>query len=94
MPSISQNQMELFLATATDLAPKEQQDLMARNWFSLARQKRTEPIEHYFGKSWVKIKPTDGHGIATIFDNDVIIFALSHYMDAVNKNNDVGRRFY
>ena len=94
MGRIRQEQMELFLATAADIAPKEQQDLMARNWFSLARQKRTTPIVHTFGNSWVKIKPSDGHGLATIFDNDVIIFTLSHYMNAVNQNQSVGRRFF
>jgi len=94
MGQIIQEQMELFMATAADIAPKEQQDLMARNWFSLARQTRTQPIVHTFGASWVKIKPTDGKGLATIFDNDVIIFTLSHYMNAVNQNHDVGRRFY
>ena len=94
MVRINQDQMELFIATATDISPKEQQELMQRCWFSLARQKRTEPILHQFGESWVKITANEKYGMATIFDNDVMIFALSHYMNAINQNHSVGRRFF
>lgn len=94
MVKINLEQMELFIATATDISPKEQQELMQRCWFNLARQKRTKPIEHHFGESWVKISGNKEFGIASIFDNDVVIFALSHYMNAINQNHKVGRRFF
>ena len=85
--------MDLFIASASDISPKSQQDLMARNWFSLAKQKRTEPIEHHFNDSWVKITGNPKHGIATIFDNDVLIFVIAQYMSAINNNIPTGRRF-
>jgi plasmid replication initiation protein len=86
-------QIDLFIASASDVSPKSHQDLMARNWFSLAKQKRTEPIEHHFNESWVKITGNPEHGIATIFDNDVLIFVIAQYMFAVNNGMPTGRRF-
>jgi plasmid replication initiation protein len=93
MARIPVGQFDLFIASASEVSPKEHRDLMARNWFSLAKQKRTEPIEHTFGENWVKITGDDSYGIATIFDNDVLLFVISQYMSAINNNIPTGRRF-
>ena len=85
--------MDLFVASATDISPKEHQDLMSRCWFSLAKQKRTEPIEHSFGDSWVKVSGDDKYGIATIFDNDILLFAIAQLMFNLNNKLATGRRF-
>ena len=89
MARIAQNQLDLFIAAASDISPKSHQDLMARNWFSLSKHKRTQPIEHSFGDNWVKITGNENHGIATIFDNDVLIFVIAQYMNAINQGADV-----
>lgn len=93
MARIPAGQLDLFIASASDVSPKEHQDLMARNWFSLAKQKRIKPIEHRFGDNWVKITGNPKYGIATIFDNDVLLFAISQYMNALNNGMATGRRF-
>jgi plasmid replication initiation protein len=93
MVKLPQGQMDLFIASASDVSPKSHQDLMARNWFSLAKQKRIEPIEHHFNDSWVKVTGNPKHGLATIFDNDVLIFVIAQYMSAINHNIPTGRRF-
>jgi plasmid replication initiation protein len=93
MVRVPSGQLDLFIANASDVAPKEHQDLMARNWFSLAKKRRTQPIKHRFGDNWVKITGEQEHGIATIFDNDVIIFVIAQYMHAINHGMEVGRRF-
>jgi plasmid replication initiation protein len=90
---IPQTQLDLFIATASDLAPKSHQDLMARNWFSLSKRRRTEPIIHSYQDNWVKITGNARHGIATIFDNDVLIFVIAQYMNAINHGMKTGRRF-
>jgi len=90
---IPQTQLDLFIATASDLAPKSHQDLMARNWFSLSKRKRTEPIIHSYQDNWVKITGNARHGIATIFDNDVLIFVIAQYINAINNGMKTGRRF-
>lgn len=93
MARIPQGQLDLFIAPASDVAPKEHQDLMARCWFNLAKQKRTEPIQHDFNDNWVKITGNPKYGIATIFDNDVLLFAIAQYMWAINHGLKTGRRF-
>ena len=93
MARIPQSQIDLFIATASDISPKSHQDLMARNWFSLSKRKRIKPIEHSYQENWVKITGSDKHGIATIFDNDVLIFVIAQYMSALNNGLKTGRRF-
>ena len=91
MASSPPQQIDLFIASATDVSPKEQQDLMARCWFNLAKRKRVSPIEHHFGDSWVKITANEKYGMATIFDNDLIIFAVAQLMHNLNHGMAVGR---
>lgn len=93
MARIPIGQQDLFIASASDVAPKEHQDLMARCWFNLAKQKRTEPIIHDYNDNWVKITGNPKYGIATIFDNDVLLFAIAQYMSALNNGLKTGRRF-
>ena len=93
MAVIQTNQLDLFIASATDVSPKNHQDLMARCWFNLSKKKRTTPIEHKFNESWVKISADEKYGIATIFDNDILIFTIAQLMAAVNSKKDTGRRF-
>ena len=75
------------------LANKEQRELMSRCWFSLALKKRTEAIEHRFGDNYVKITGTDDYGIATVHDSTVLQFATSHYIAALNRGEEISRRF-
>lgn len=75
------------------LANKEQRELMSRCWFSLANQKRTASIEHRFGENYVKISGTDDYGIATVHDSAVLQFATSHYIAALNRGEEISRRF-
>ena len=75
-----------FMAVASDVAVKDQMDLMSRSWFSLTA-KRTEPIEYSFDdrrskrKETVRITGTQEHGIATIFDQDLLIFVISQLVE-------------
>ena len=84
--------MDLFVPTASDVSPKEQQDLMSRCWFALSKRKRYEPIEHQFGSNWVRVSGTESSPIATIFDNDLLLYLISHLMHAVNNGQEVSRR--
>lgn len=93
MAKLPQAQLDLFIAAASDVSPKAHQDLMSRNWFSLSKKKRTIPIVHKIDDSFVQITGDDRFGIATIFDNDVLIYVLSQYMNALNHGLEIGRRF-
>ena len=88
-----------FTASPANVAPKDQIDLMARNWFSLTPG-RTAPIEHEYldAKSGltetVRITGSAEHGIATIFDQDLLIFAISQWIEAKRAGSEPSRRIH
>jgi plasmid replication initiation protein len=76
------NQLELFRALPGDLAPRDAQDLMAYPFFSLAKSKRTVPIDFRAGSIAIRVEPVPEHGMATIWDADVLIWAASQIVEA------------
>jgi plasmid replication initiation protein len=88
----SSDQLDLFVIVGADVAARQKSDLMARNWFSLGKNKRTELIQHKFGDDWIKVSGNERYGIATIWDQDVLIFLISQLNAARNEGRSVGRR--
>lgn len=86
-----------FMAVAADVAVKDQMDLMSRCWFSLTAH-RTEAIEHAFEdrrskrRETVRITGTHEHGIATIHDQDLLIFVISQLVEANRAGLQASRR--
>lgn len=96
---IENQDLARFTASPSDVAPKDQIDLMARNWFSLTPG-RTAPIEHEYvdGKTGltetVRITGSAEHGIATIYDQDLLIFAISQWIEAKRNGLEPSRRVH
>lgn len=68
---------DLFVSSVSDINAKSAQDLMARNWFSLAKHRQTA-IEHRIGKDYIRVTGNKKFGgIANIWDHDIIIFLIS-----------------
>jgi plasmid replication initiation protein len=80
--SAEREQLELFRALPGDLAPRDAQDLMAYPFFSLAKSRRTTPIDFKMGEITIKVEATPEHGMATIWDADVLIWAASQIVQA------------
>lgn len=78
-------QPDLFLAHVTDAAFRDQLDLMSVPVVSLAKGKRKEPIRFKRGDIEVEVSAPAHLGIATIWDMDVVLWAISQLNDAVNK---------
>ena len=74
--------------SSADYRPKHVVDLMARNWFSLSKH-RTDAIRHSakYGddEMWVEITAAEGQGLATIWDEDVLIFAVAKKVHEINQ---------
>jgi len=64
------------------MAPRDSQDLMAYPFFSLAKSKRVKPIDFLAGHVTIRVEGTQEHGIATIWDADVLIWAASQIVQA------------
>ena len=75
-------QLELFRAHGTALAPRDAQDLMAYPFFSLAKSRRTQPIDYAFAGVMVRAEAVAEHGMATIWDADILIWAASQIVEA------------
>ena len=75
-------QLDLFRALPGDMAPRDSQDLMAFPFFSLAKSRRTAPIDFRSGNITIRVEGTAEHGIATIWDADLLIWAASQIVEA------------
>ena len=74
--------LDLFRALPGDLAARDAQDLMAYPFFSLAKSKRVVPIDFRAGKIAIRVEAVPEHGMATIWDADVLIWAASQIVEA------------
>ncbi len=69
------------------VSTRDAQDLMAWPFFSLAKSRRVAPIDFRMGETWISVEPVPEHGMATIWDADILIWAASHLVEA----RDAGR---
>ncbi|KAB2693107.1 replication initiator protein A [Brucella intermedia] len=82
-----------FVVATGDAAPRDQRDLMERPFFSLAKSPRTKPILYKAADVEVQVLGMPEHGMATIWDADVLIWAASQIVAAEN-NGLITSRFF
>jgi plasmid replication initiation protein len=76
--------LDPFVVPTGDANPRDQRDLMERPFFSLAKARRTVPINYVSGGVQVEVFAVPEHGMATIWDADVLIWAASQIVQAQN----------
>jgi plasmid replication initiation protein len=81
-PRSERDQLELFRALPGELAPRDAQDLMTYPFFSLAKTHRTTPIDFRMNEVTIRVEAVSEHGMATIWDADVLIWAASQIVEA------------
>jgi plasmid replication initiation protein len=86
------NRLKAFRALAADLAPRDLQDLMSYPFFSLTKSKRIQPINYNAGDITIRVEGTTEHGVATIWDADVLIWAASQITEARDAGIETSRR--
>lgn len=75
-------QLDLFRALPGDFAPRDAQDLMAYPFFSLSKSHRVAPIDFSAGTVSIRVEAVPDHGMATIWDADILIWAASQIVEA------------
>ena len=85
--------LDPFEALGGTVAPRDQRDLMERPFFSLAKAKRVKPILYKTGNTEVQVYAVPEHGMATIWDADVLIWAASHLVEAADRGLPTSRFF-
>jgi plasmid replication initiation protein len=75
-------QLEPFRCLPGDLVPRDAQDLMAYPFFSLAKTHRKTLIDFRMNDVAIRIAASPEHGMATIWDADILIWAASQIVEA------------
>jgi plasmid replication initiation protein len=90
-PASERARLDPFIVATGDASPRDQRDLMERPFFSLAKARRTVPIRYASGGVEVEVFAVPEHGMATIWDADVLIWAASQIVDAQNQGFETSR---
>ena len=84
--------LDPFVIMTGEASPRDQRDLMERPFFSLSKSRRTRPILYRSGDIEVQVHALPEHGMATIWDADLLIWAASQIVDAENHGLRTSRR--
>ncbi|WP_080918444.1 replication initiator protein A [Manganibacter manganicus] len=76
--------LDPFIIATGDASPRDQRDLMERPFFSLTKSRRITPILYEAGNVRVEVFAVADHGMATIWDADILIWAASQIVEAEN----------
>lgn len=90
-PVSERKRLDPFVVATGDASPRDQRDLMERPFFSLAKAKRVVPIRYAAGGVMVEVFAVPEHGMATIWDADVLIWAASQIVEAENRGLTTSR---
>lgn len=91
------DQFDLFLPYLADIPLRDQREMMERPFFSLAKSKRSKPIDYTSpdGKAWVHVSANPDYGMATIWDADILIYCASVLADMARRGrNDIPRKLH
>jgi plasmid replication initiation protein len=83
--------LDPFDALTGSFAPRDQRDLMERPFFSLAKAKRLTPIRYKSGGVEVEVFAVPAYGMATIWDADILIWAASQIVEAMDRGLPTSR---
>lgn len=73
---------DFFISDLIDYAPKDSAEMMERPFFSISKRKRNKPIQYETpdGKLWIRVNANPTHGMATIWDADILIWCISRLL--------------
>lgn len=86
LPASERASLDPFIVACGDASPRDQRDLMERPFFSLAKSRRTAPILYEAGGVRVEVFAVPEHGMATIWDADILIWAAGQIVEAENQD--------
>jgi plasmid replication initiation protein len=74
--------LDIFRALPGTFAPRDAQDLMTYPFFSLAKSHRVVPIDYRQNDIAIRVEAVPEHGMATIWDADILIWIASQIVEA------------
>ena len=91
MPDRYGDQPDLFICDVADAVLKDITDQLEHPFYSLSKKPETTVRRYENGGNWIEIVPSV-KGMATIYDKDILIYAISQIMAKLNRNEKVTRR--
>jgi len=84
-------QDDLFVCDVADAVLKDIIDQLEHPFYSLTKKPETSVRRYEHNGNWLEIVPSV-KGMATIYDKDILIYAISQIMAKLNRNEKVSRR--
>ena len=84
-------QPDLFICDVADAILKDVTQQMEHPFYSLSKKPVTSVSRYEHGENWLEITPSV-KGLATIYDKDILIFAISQVMAKLNDGQPVSPR--
>lgn len=84
-------QLDLFVCDVADVILKDLMPQMEHPFYTLSKNPVYEIREYQHGPHWLRISP-GVHGLATIYDKDILIYAVSQLMAAKGRGEDISPR--
>jgi plasmid replication initiation protein len=96
MTALKPKQPDLFVAKQLDVPSlRDDIDIMSLPFFSIEKTPRREPIEfeRTVGdrRQYIRVSPGE-YGLATIWDNDIILYLRTQIIGALNRDQEVSKR--
>lgn len=96
MSATKPRQIELFVAQQLDTPSlRDDIDIMSLPFFSIEKTPRHVPIEfeRIVGdrRQYIRVSPGE-FGLATIWDNDIILYLRTQIIEALNRNREISKR--
>lgn len=84
-------QVNLFICDVQDAVLKDILPQMEHPFYSLSKNPVKTIREYRYGDNWVKITPSV-HGLPTIYDKDILIYAISQVIAKLNAGEPISKR--
>lgn len=84
-------QADLFICDVADAVLKDINPHLEHPFYSLSKKPETSVRRYEHNGNWLQITPSV-KGLATIYDKDILIFAISQLMAKINAGEEVTKR--
>ena len=84
-------QQDLFICDVANAVLKDIMQEMEHPFYSLSKKPVKSIREYRHGAHWIKITPSV-QGLATIYDKDLLIYAISQLMAKLNRGEEINKR--
>ncbi len=84
-------QKDLFICDVADAVLKDIMPEMEHPFYSLSKKPETKVRRYEHNGNWIEITPSV-KGLATIYDKDILIYAISQLLHSIKKGEKVSNR--